>query len=206
MIAVFHKVFLDQLTFSQQPTEQSPFLPDTVGGTASMNAVDLVAELVSGKNTCQELGKQALSFFKMVQRALKEPPLSTEAGVDADSNGDRNARSPTSTASQESRPPVRLHHHPGPPRTPHPLKLDGILLKHAIWIAAVVDSERFSLDIFFVFLFAGAIFVCVGISLCVWGRWGRRGRARRELKEAGGGKLFRRPQKVSASGKRDKME
>lgn len=65
MVAVFHKVFLDQITFTQQPTEQSPF-PSNGEATAPMNAVDVVAELVSGKNTCEELGQQALSFFKVL--------------------------------------------------------------------------------------------------------------------------------------------
>ncbi|CAM9382964.1 unnamed protein product [Scytosiphon promiscuus] len=206
MIAAFHKVFLDQITFSQQTTGQSPFSSDAKGGAAPggaapLNAVDVVAELVSGKNTCQELGQQALTFFKMVQRALTESPLSANGGVHADTDGGRSGRSQETTASQDTNP-----HQVGSPRTPHPLKLDGILLQQAIWVAAVIDSEHFSLDVFVACLIAGSLFVSALVSTWLWRRCGRRNRAREGLKEASGVKLFGGPYKVSASAaKREKM-
>lgn len=143
--------------------------------------------------------------LQMVQRALTESPLSAQEGVDADSTGGRDAGGPTTIASQASRSPSRVPPQPGSPRTPHPLKLDGILLQQAIWVAAVVDSDRFSLDVFVACLVAGVVCVCALIGWCVWRRWSRLSRARRNPKEAGGVKVFRGPQRVSASaGKKEK--
>ncbi|CAM9466554.1 unnamed protein product [Ectocarpus sp. 8 AP-2014] len=197
MAAFFQKVLMDQARFDQPQTKQS--LSDAEGAPL-MNPVDLATELVTGTKTCQELGHQAFAFFMVVQRALEESsPSFVVESFDVNDNG-VHPSTEASTAPQEGKPPPQALQQRGPPRTPRKLKLEGIVLRHAIWVAAVVDSKYFSLEVLVVCLVVGGVLVCGSVWVCCWrGLRDKRGRPRMIKKGRGGVQLYQAPRPVLAA-------
>ncbi|CAM9263120.1 unnamed protein product [Ectocarpus sp. 12 AP-2014] len=200
MAAFFQKVLMDQVRFDQPQTKES--LSDAEGGAPLMNPVDLATELVTGTKTCQELGHQAFAFFKVVQRALEESsPSFVAESVDVNDNG-VHPSTEASTAPQEGRPPPQPLQQRGPPRTPRKLKLGGIVLRQAIWVAAVVDSKYFSLEVLVVCLVVGCLLVFGSVWVsCGRGLRDKRGRPRMIKKGRGGVQLYQAPRPVLAAGR-----
>ncbi|CAM9247202.1 unnamed protein product [Ectocarpus fasciculatus] len=189
MAALFQKVLMDQVGFDQHQTEQSVLV----------SPVDLATELVTGTKTCQELGHQAFAFFKVVQRALAESASFVVESVDVSANG---VHPPTeaSTAPQEGRPSPQPPEQLSPPRTPRKLKLEGIVLRLAIWVAAVVDSTYFSLEVLVACLVVGIVLVCGSVWGCCWRGLGRRRDRPQMIKKGRAGvQQYQAPRQVSAA-------
>ncbi|CAB1105152.1 unnamed protein product [Ectocarpus sp. CCAP 1310/34] len=197
MAAFFQKVLVDQVRFDQPQTKQS--LSDAEGAPL-LSPVDLATELVTGTKTCQELGHQAFAFFKVVQRALEgSSPSFVVESVDVNDNG-VHPSTEASTALQEGRPPPQPLQQRGPRRTPRKLKLEGIVLRQAIWVAAVIDSKYFSLEVLVVCLVVGCVLVFGSIWVCCWrGLRDKRGRPRMIKKGRGGVQLYQAPRPALAA-------
>ncbi|CAM9099085.1 unnamed protein product [Ectocarpus sp. 4 AP-2014] len=197
MAAFLQKVLVDQVRFDQPQTKQS--LADAEGAPL-VSPVDLATELVTGTKTCQELGHQAFAFFKVVQRALEESsPSFVVESVDVNDNG-VHPSTEASTAPQEGRPPPQPLQQRGPLRTPRNLKLEGMLLRQAIWVAAVVDSKYFSLEVLVVCLVVGCVLFFGSVWVCCWrGLRDKPGRPRMIKKGRGGVQLYQAPRPVLAA-------
>lgn len=133
---------------------------------------------------------------QVVQRALAESPSFVVESVDVNDNGVQPSTE-ASTAPQEGRPPPQPLEQRGPPRTPRKLKLEGIVLRQAIWVAAVVDSEYFPAEVLVVCLVVGSVLVCGSVWVCCWrGLRNKRGRPHMIKKGRGGVQLYQAPRQV----------
>lgn len=86
MAAFFQKVFVDEATFgAQQQQQQQPADESFVAGRGetrpSLSLVDLADNIVTGTSTCQELGHQVFSFFKVLHGSIFCASLSHLAGM-----------------------------------------------------------------------------------------------------------------------------
>ena len=120
--------------------------------------------------------KKMPPLLEMVQRASSgkqqpEAEAGTQAGVD-NSVAENNPMASESMACQGTTASPRSSDRHKPP---HELNVDGIVLRLAIWSAAVIDNEHVSLDMLIACLVVGMLLCCalVGFVCCVLLRMGR---------------------------------
>lgn len=127
-------------------------------------------------------------FLQMVQRALSQ---NQEAG---EGIADTNPTTDASAAWERVPPPPQLSDQP---KSPHELNLDGMVLRTAMWLAAVIDNTHVSLEGLVACLVLGISLCCAFVGVCCW-RWaGRRGCTRRKMKGGGNVRVHRMPQRIS---------
>ena len=128
-------------------------------------------------------------LVQMVQRALSEI---RDVG---DGTAELEAMADASTVRQGTTPST---HFSDRQNSPHELNLDGMVLRQAIWLAAVIDSKHVSLDVLVACLVVTVSLWCAFAGVFCW-RWARsRGRSGKTGK--GGGTAVRvhgMPQRIS---------
>lgn len=126
-------------------------------------------------------------LLQMVQRALSGIQEADDdvAGADpvADPSPARQGTAPSSQSSDRRKSPLELN-------------LDGMVLRQAIWFAAVIDNEHVSLDVLIACLVV-AISLCCGFAGVFCCRWVERRRCSRKSGKGGGTvRVHEMPQRI----------
>lgn len=77
--------------------------------------------------------------------------------------------------------------------------MDGMVLRQAIWLAAVIDNKHVSLNVLIACLVVGACLCCALVAVFCWRLMERRACSRKNSKSKGGGGVRVRgmPQRIS---------